>query len=84
MNVCKFNPIKSSDLNCSDFVYEQNNNQSILKASEKHALHLVVDGVGQFECNEKSYEIAKGTLFFVEKNDIFSISGERMKYIIWY
>ena len=80
MNVCKFNPVQSSDLNCSGFVYEQNNCQSRTCRSDKYALHLVSEGEGRFECEGKVYEIATGALFFVEKNETFSVSGEGLKY----
>ena len=80
MNVCKFNPVQSSDLNCSDFVYEQNNSQSLPEKSHKHAIHLVYEGEGIFECNGMSHTVEAGSIFFVEKNDTFSISGSGLKY----
>ena len=80
MNVCKFNPIQSGDLNCSTFVYEQSNCQSEVKRSDKYALHLVSDGKGNFECNGDLYDIEPGTIFIIEKNDLFSVFGDGLKY----
>ena len=80
MNVCKFNPVQSSDLNCSNFVYEQNNGQIIPIKSDRHAMHIVSEGEGIFECNGRSYPVEVGTIFIVEKYDSFSVSGNGLKY----
>ena len=80
MNVCKFNPVQSSDLNCSAFVYEQNNSQSLPVRSKKHAIHLVSEGTGRLECEENDYPLKPGTVFIVKRNETLSISGEDLKY----
>lgn len=80
LNICKFNPVQSSDLNCTDFVYEQNNCQAETAKSGKYALHLVSEGEGKLECDGISHIVSPGTLFFIEKNECFSISGEGLKY----
>ena len=80
VNICKFNFVQSSDLNCSAFVYEQNQSQKLPGNSEKYALHLVAEGEGRFLCEQKEYPIQQGSLFFIEKNESFSIVGEGLKY----
>lgn len=79
-NICKFNPIQSSDLNCSAFVFEQNGGQSLTSPSNRNSLHLIADGVGVFSCEGKDHTVEPGTMFFVKRGESFSVSGDGLKY----
>lgn len=72
-NVCKFNPYRSSDLICLNFIKECNNAQNHLHSAEHYAIHLVLDGKGTFTCNGIEHEIEKGSLFFVCEGNDFSV-----------
>ena len=74
-NICKFNPTRSSDLTCHNFIYESTDCKSACSEAEHHVLHLTVIGGGSFNCGEKSYPIKAGTLFFVRRGERFSIVG---------
>lgn len=72
-NICKFNPYRSSDLICLNFVKESNNTQKNIRSSEHYSINLVLDGKGTFVCDGVEHEIEKGTLFFICEGNEFSI-----------
>ena len=74
--ICKFSNVKSSDLICTQFVYETKNTQADLTYTDDYVLGFVTSGNGIFRHNEKEYKIDKGCIFFVEKNAHFSIKGD--------
>ena len=74
-NICKFNPVRSGDLSCTDFVYEVTDCQSEPHTAPKNALHLVIKGEGLLEFDGERYELSRGTLFFVKKGECVSIKG---------
>lgn len=75
-NICKFSNIKSSDLICTQFVYETKNTQSLPSYTDGYILGFATSGSGILHRNETETKIDKGFLFFVEKNENFSIKGE--------
>lgn len=75
-NICKFNNIKSSDLICTQFVYETKNTQSLPSYTNGYILGFATSGNGILHRNETETKIDKGFLFFVEKNTNFSIKSE--------
>ena len=80
-NICKFNLNRSSDLVCSNFVYEKDNSQSQISRADQYVANLVIKGSGSFVCEGKTYALVPGTLFFVCKGDRFSIYGpEKLGY----
>ena len=74
-NICKFNPYRSSDLICLNFIKECNNAQNHIHSAEHYSIHLVLDGKGMFVCDGVEHEIEKGTLFFVCEGNEFSIGA---------
>ena len=82
-NVCKFNPYRSSDLICFNFIKECNNAQNNRCSAEHFSIHLVLNGNGTFVCDGIEHKIEKGTLFFVCEGSEFSIeshNGEALEY----
>ena len=75
-NICKFSEIKSSDLICTEFVYETENAQSKKTYADRYVLGFAVSGEGVFHLDRSEFKITKGTVFFVEKETHFSIEGE--------
>ena len=75
-NICKFSDIKSSDLICTQFVYETQNTQSQNSYSDRYILGFVTEGEGLLCQNIHEIKINKGTVFFIEKETNFSIKGE--------
>ena len=74
-NVCKFNPYRSSDLICLNFIKECNNAQNNRRSAEHFSIHLVLNGNGTFVCDGIEHEIEKGTLFFVCEGNEFYIES---------
>ena len=74
-NICKFNEIKSSDLICTQFVYEAANTQSKKSYTDRYILGFVSVGEGVLYQGNLEFKITEGTVFFVEKNTYFSIKG---------
>ena len=86
-NICKFNPYRSSDLICQDFVLETNNAQAAWQTAQQYAIHLVIEGEGLFICDGKQYMLTAGTLFFVCRGERFSVASSqdlRYSYISFY
>ena len=80
-NVCKLNFNRSSDLVCLNFIYETNNAQQEPRRANYHAIGLVVDGCGVFNCDGHTHELTAGMLFFVEDGSRFSVaSADGLKY----
>jgi hypothetical protein len=72
-NSCKFNPYRSSDLICPNFIKERNNAQNSIRLAEHYAINLVLDGKGIFFCNGTEHEIEKGTLFLYVRGTSFRL-----------
>lgn len=75
-NICKFNLNRSSDLVCSDFVYETMNTLAQERLSDKYLLGLVISGEGRLVKRDKSFDLNDGSLFFVHRDECFQIDGQ--------
>lgn len=75
-NICKFSNMKSSDLICTQFVYETENTQSQKSYTDRYILGFVAQGDGLICQNVHELKINKGTVFFIEKDTYFSIKGD--------
>lgn len=79
-NICKFNEIRSSDLICTDFVYETAQAQATGSTAQQFVLGLVHQGKGALSCEGKCLSLAAGTVFFVPRGARYSIAGEDISY----
>ena len=80
-NICKFNPNRSSDLICRNFIYETRNLQSGRVKQSKYSISLVTHGTGRFHSDGIEYPLSPGTIFFVFKDEIAQIdSTENLEY----
>lgn len=81
-NICKFNPNASSDLICSNFVYEAKQAQSGAQVCDHHLLGLVTTGEGLLCKAPCAIPLQAGSLFLIEQGEHFSITGRsELKYI---
>lgn len=74
-NICKFNQDKSSDLICTDFVYELAQAQATGSMAHQHVLGMVDKGAATLCCEGKSLPLCCGTLFFVPRGKQYAITG---------
>ena len=79
-NICKFNQTRSSDLICTDFVYEVAQAQATGSTAQQYVLGMVDKGVGALSCEGKSYPLAYGTAFFVPRGARYTVAGEDLTY----
>ena len=75
-NICKISYVRSSDLICTNFVYEETDIQSNTTLTDKYILGFVVEGKGELDQDGKIHAISKGDAFFVRKNLPFRIKRE--------
>ena len=74
-NICKFNPNRSSDLVCADFVLERSDCAAKPKRATKFILHLAAGGEAECFCEGERARVAEGSLFFVGCGETYSIAG---------
>lgn len=74
-NICKFNPLRSSDLVCTDFVYETENGQASEQIYTDYMLALVVSGSGTLLQGNARHPLVRGTLFAVGSGKAFAVEG---------
>lgn len=79
-NICKFNPIRSSDLICTNYIFEANCCQRIPSKAEQYLVGLVTAGDGVLRVSCQDHPITVGTLFFVPRFDEFSVDGVALTY----
>ncbi len=79
-NICKFNQTRSSDLICTDFVYEVAQAQATGSTAQQYVLGMVDQGTGALSCEGKSVPLACGAVFFVPRGARYSIAGENITY----
>ena len=79
-NICKFNINRSSDLVCSNFVYETQNGLKKSLKRDKYYLGLAIKGQGSLTKDGKSYDLCEGSLFIMQKGDEFAIDGTHLEY----
>lgn len=75
-NICKFNQDKSSDLICTDFVYEVAQAQATGSTAHQYVLGMVDQGTGTLCCEGKHCPLACGTLFFVPRGKQYTVAGD--------
>ena len=75
-NICRFSEVISSDLICSDFVYEKSGTQSKETFTDKNILAFVTQGDGILTVDGVKHRITEGAAFYIGKNSRFSISGD--------
>ena len=75
-NICKFNPSRSSDLICENFILETDRTQSVPVTATNHVINIVVKGSGWLNVKGRAYGISEGTVFFIFKGDEFSVTSE--------
>ena len=73
-DICKISAVRSSDLVCTNFVYEVTNVQSTLTHTEEYKFGFVLNGSGTLTQNGKSYPLFEGDAFIILKNSRFSIT----------
>ena len=74
-NVCRFTQTRSSDLNCTDFVYEVAQAQATGSTAHEYVLGMVARGAGTLSCEGKSEQLDYGTIFFVPRGKRYAIAG---------
>lgn len=79
-NICKFNQTRSSDLICTDFVYEVAQAQATGSTAQQYVLGMVDQGVGTLSCEGKTYPLDYGTAFFVPRDARYTVAGEGLTY----
>ncbi len=79
-NICKFNQTRSSDLICTDFVYEVAQAQATGSTAQQYVLGMVEKGTGVLACENKSLMLGYGTAFFVPRGARYTIAGEDITY----
>lgn len=75
-SICKFSEAQSSDLICTNFVYETENVQAEGLYAEIYILGFVTDGCGTLSIAGTKYDLHRGSIFFVNKKCHFSLSGK--------
>ena len=75
-NICKFNQTRSSDLICTDFVYEVAQAQAAGSTAREFVLGMVDGGTGVLACEGRSCPLPMGTVFFVPRGAHYTLSGE--------
>lgn len=73
-DICKISVVRSSDLVCSNFVYEVTDIQSSATRTENYVFGYVIEGSGALNHKNESLPLNEGNAFFVSKNTSFSIS----------
>ena len=74
-NICKFSDIRSSDLICTAFVYENTSAQQKKTYTDRYILGFVDGGEGILTQRGMEFKIKKGDAFFIDKDSEFSITG---------
>lgn len=75
-NICKFSQATSSDLICTDFVYEVAKAQATGSTARAFVLGMVDAGAGTLSCEGKNCPLPTGTVFFVPRGVRYSIAGD--------
>lgn len=73
-SICKFSEVHSSDLICTNFIYEVTDVQSRELIAEYNIVGLVAEGVGVFTNGEERLPVGVGSVFFVKKGSTFKIA----------
>ena len=80
-NICKFNSSRSSDLICTNFIFEANNGLSGTCRSDYHMLGLVTNGTGALRFGDLSVALQQGALFYVPRFEAYCVeSAQELQY----
>ena len=80
-DICKFSVIRSSDLACSNFIYEVTDVQSKSTFTENYVFGFIVESGATIIENNNHHVLVKGDAFLLQKNTTFKIVGdENLKY----
>ena len=74
-NICKFSNASSTDLICTEFVYENTSAQSQSNYTDRYILGFVANGSGTLYKNASDFALNAGSAFFINKDTSFSITG---------
>ena len=74
--ICRFGGTRSSDLICTNLVYETTDIQSQKTFTDQYKMGFVVQGSAQVEQGGRRWQIVRGDAFFLPKNSYFTIRGE--------
>jgi len=75
-NICKFNPSRSSDLICENFIFETDKTQACSVTAQSYVMNITVKGKGFLNVNGKEYPLEEGTVFFVFRGESFTVTSE--------
>lgn len=80
-NICRFSMMQSSDLVCHQFILETTDRQKDAIVTTLHILGIVTNGQSKFYINKKAYELKKGDVFIVCKDEEFKVEpSESLEY----
>ena len=71
-----FNPNRSSDLICENFILETDKVQSVPVTARNYVINIVIKGSGFLNVKGHTYDLSEGTVFFVFKGESFSVTSE--------
>ena len=74
-NICLFNPARSSDLVCRNFVLERGDGAKTSYMADHYILHLVCAGEGTWICQGQTRPLSTGVVFLVSPGETYSIEG---------
>ena len=75
-NICKFSEIRSSDLICTNFIYETASKQAVDTRLEQNLLGVVAEGKGVLIQGGQEYELMPGDIFYIRRGVCFRIIFE--------
>jgi AraC-like DNA-binding protein len=73
-NICKFSISRSSDLICTNFIFETQGGQQHPSKAASHIIGLTAQGVGKLRVGSQTHPLETGTLFFIPRYTEFSIT----------
>ena len=74
-SICRFNFNHSSDLVCTNFVFEKSKVGESARVAECYKAILVASGKGEALCGAVRFQVEPGTLFFVLRGENYAVSG---------
>lgn len=79
-NICKFSTNRSSDLICTNFIYETQEGQAVPRRSVEYMIGLVAGGEGYLILSHHRHALHTGDLFFISPSDFFSVNSPTLSY----
>ena len=75
-NICKFSSTRSTDLVCSEFVYENTDAQSKKTRSDRYIFGFVTNGKITLASEEKHIDLGCGSAFLIKPSVSFRVLGD--------